>query len=388
MIEDSKTSVKISKTDVANGEELEGAKIQIKDSTGKVVEEWTSGKEAHEVTGLKTGVTYTLHEEVAPDGYTIATDTTFSIDETGKVTSTGTVTEGGVLLIEDSKTSVDISKVTKSDGKKLSGAKLQLLDPDGNVVDEWTSTNEVHKVIGLKTGVTYTIREEKAPNGYEKADTIKFTIGRNGSIKVLTGGKINDGVILVENAKVSGGDEEHHEEEVPIIKEYKIHVHGAKGWNDQNNIDNLRPQSITLHLMADGVEIAAKTVTASTNWVFDFGNLPMYKAGNKIRYTLVEDAVENYQAALSVTTGENDINFTLVNTHEHQEKTKAGSGDADGAGRGLLGAERGLLGAGRTGDGSHMVLYGAIFAAAVAAIITWFVIGRRREEEEDYWLDT
>jgi len=40
---------------VADGKELEGATIQILDKDGKVVEEWISGKEAHEVRGLLTG---------------------------------------------------------------------------------------------------------------------------------------------------------------------------------------------------------------------------------------------------------------------------------------------------------------------------------------------
>ena len=70
-ITNKKTSVKVSKVDVAGGKELEGATIQILDKDGKIVAEWTSGKEAHEVTGLLTGVEYTLHEEVAPEGYTM-----------------------------------------------------------------------------------------------------------------------------------------------------------------------------------------------------------------------------------------------------------------------------------------------------------------------------
>ena len=114
-------SVKVSKTDIANGKELEGAKIQIIDKDGNVIAEWVSTKEAHEVTGLKTNANYTLHEEVAPEGYTIAADTKFTIDESGNVTSTGTITEGGVLLVEDAMTSVKVSKVDIADGKELEG---------------------------------------------------------------------------------------------------------------------------------------------------------------------------------------------------------------------------------------------------------------------------
>ena len=79
------TSVKITKVDISDAHELEGAHLQILDSNGTVVAEWDSAKEAHEVTGLKTGELYTLRETVAPDGYTITADTTFELDEHGKL---------------------------------------------------------------------------------------------------------------------------------------------------------------------------------------------------------------------------------------------------------------------------------------------------------------
>ncbi len=79
------TSVKITKVDISDAHELEGAHLQILDSNGTVVAEWDSAKKAHEVTGLKTGELYTLRETVAPDGYTITTDTTFELDEHGKL---------------------------------------------------------------------------------------------------------------------------------------------------------------------------------------------------------------------------------------------------------------------------------------------------------------
>ena len=151
LVKDEMTHVKVSKVDAADGGALEGATLQIIDNEGSVVKEWPSTKEVYEIEGLKTGEEYTLRETVAPDGYTVAFDTTFTIDETGKITSTGTVTEDGVLLVEDSKTSVKISKVNIADGKELEGATLQVLDKDGKVVDEWTSMAEPHEIEGLNT---------------------------------------------------------------------------------------------------------------------------------------------------------------------------------------------------------------------------------------------
>ena len=67
-------SVRVNKVDVDDGKALSGAKLQILDKDGKVVEEWVSDGKAHEIKGLNSGETYTLHEVTAPDGYTVARD--------------------------------------------------------------------------------------------------------------------------------------------------------------------------------------------------------------------------------------------------------------------------------------------------------------------------
>lgn len=45
--------VKVSKTDLTNGEELEGAELEITDVEGNVIENWTSTKEPHIVNGIR-----------------------------------------------------------------------------------------------------------------------------------------------------------------------------------------------------------------------------------------------------------------------------------------------------------------------------------------------
>ena len=195
-----KARVKFSVVNKATGAVLGGAHVQVIDSEGIVVDEWTSGMEEHEVVGLDAGVEYTLRETVAPDGYTIPADITFSIDKEGKVTTTGTITESGVLLVENSKTKVEISVVDVADGKKLEGATVQVIDSEKNVVEEWTSTTENHVIEGLKTGEEYTLRETVAPDGYIISTDITFTIDETGKI-TTTGTKTEDGVLLVENTK-------------------------------------------------------------------------------------------------------------------------------------------------------------------------------------------
>ena len=200
--EDTTPLVKVAKVDIATGEELEGAAIQILDKDSSVAEEWTSTKEVHEITGLLSGEEYTLHEDETPDGYIVAPDTTFTIDETGKVISTGKVNEDGVLLVEDAKTFIKVSRINSTHGKEAEGAEIQILDKDGSVIDAWTSGTEAHEVIGLKTGVDYTIHEQVAPEGCKAAGDSSFTIDENG--KVTSTGTVNeDGVLLIEDAKPS-----------------------------------------------------------------------------------------------------------------------------------------------------------------------------------------
>ena len=155
-----------SKVDATTGVELEGAKLQIIDKeTNEVVEEWTSTKEVHKVKGLTTGKTYILHEDLAPIGYEIANDIEFVAGSTVKVE------------MKD-EPYMEFSKVDATTGTELEGAKLQIIDKETNeVVEEWTSTKEVHKVKGLTTGKTYILHEDLVPIGYEIANDIEFVAG-------------------------------------------------------------------------------------------------------------------------------------------------------------------------------------------------------------------
>ena len=108
-----KVSAKISKVEVGAGTELPGASLTLLDSQNNVIKTWTSTEEPEEITDLIAGETYTLRETVAPEGYAITTDTTFTLKADGTVDPDKTTakTQDGIILVEDSKTSVQISKV-------------------------------------------------------------------------------------------------------------------------------------------------------------------------------------------------------------------------------------------------------------------------------------
>ena len=167
------TITEFTKVDLTGGQEIEGAKMQILDQDGKVVEEWVSKKEPHVVYALEPGE-YVLHEEQAPteQGYVRAEDVKFVVEETGDIQK---------VKMEDDHTKVSISKTDITDGKEIEGAKLQILDQDGEVVESWT-TGEEHLIEYLPIG-TYTLHEEAAVDGYIVANDVEFTVEETGEIQ-------------------------------------------------------------------------------------------------------------------------------------------------------------------------------------------------------------
>ena len=153
-------------------EEIPGAKLTIFDKNGKKVTSWTSTKEPHMIERLAPGE-YTLREELAPDGYLRAEDVKFTVKETGEIQK--------VAMVDDY-TKVQISKTDMVTKKELPGAKLTVFDSNNETVVKWTSGKEPHMIEKLKPG-TYTLREVTAPDGYEVAEDVKFTVKETGEIQ-------------------------------------------------------------------------------------------------------------------------------------------------------------------------------------------------------------
>ena len=80
-----------------------------------------------------------------------------------------------------------------------------------------------------------------------------------------------------------------------------------KIWDDADNKEGLRPEKITVCLLADGQEVAVKEITATDNWQASFTDLPVYKEGKKIAYTITEDPVAAYTSDID--------GFTVTNRH-------------------------------------------------------------------------
>lgn len=186
---------KISKQSLEQGLELVGATLTIStDSDGKnVITSWTSDGTTHEVT-LADG-TYYLTEKAVPYGYTEADQICFTVtkgtDGIGTITS---VTKGGsvednvsgnMLIMKDSvktesgTTTVKISKQAAGQGTELKGAKLTVTAVKNGTtatIDSWTSDGSTHEISDIAYQVAYTLTEDQAPTGYDKAESITFKL--------------------------------------------------------------------------------------------------------------------------------------------------------------------------------------------------------------------
>ena len=164
--------VEISKKDLTTMEELPGAELTIIDKDGKEIDRWVSSDKPHYIEKLPAG-DYTLTEVKAPDGYAFAESVPFTVLPTGEVQK---------FEMQDDVIKVEISKVDITTNKELPGAELIITNKDGKVVEHWTSTGKPHYIEKLPAG-DYTLTEITAPDGYEIAEDISFTVLPNGDVQ-------------------------------------------------------------------------------------------------------------------------------------------------------------------------------------------------------------
>lgn len=163
-IENETTIVEISKTDITGEKEIIGATLRVLDKDNNVIDKWVSTEKSHTIEGLIVGQEYILEEEISAKGYVKATSIKFIVNNTTEIQKVTMIDK----IVEMSK--IDIS------GKEIEDAGLKVYDKDGNIVDEWISTKEPHKIENLIEGETYTLHEEYAPENYTIASDIVFTV--------------------------------------------------------------------------------------------------------------------------------------------------------------------------------------------------------------------
>lgn len=201
------TEMWVSKRDLTNDEELPGATLIIKDAKDNIVDTWVSTDTPHRVTGLHFDEEYTLTEKRPADGYAVADDIVFRLER--KTDADGhELDEADVYYLKDKKklwfipweewellddatvimrddiTKVQISKVDIATDKELPGAELVIKDKDGNTVAQWVSEDKPHYIERLPAG-DYTLTEITAPNGYQLAESIAFTVLPTGELQTV-----------------------------------------------------------------------------------------------------------------------------------------------------------------------------------------------------------
>ena len=173
------TTVTASKRDIAGTDEIKGAKMQVTDMNGKIIDTWTSTNKPHSIKGLTEGHDYILTEITAPNGFVKAESIKFTVSKEKK---------NQAVVMKDKQ--VKISKTDLTGEKEVVGAHLEVRDELNKVVDSWTSSEEAHYVSGLEEGKTYTLIETTAPDGYAKAESITFTVSKENQEVVMKDAEI------------------------------------------------------------------------------------------------------------------------------------------------------------------------------------------------------
>ena len=285
-----KVAIKVEKQDAENDAVLEGAVFGIynKDdikADGKVIVK--ADTLLQEMTSEQNGIAsctldlplgqYYVKELKAPAGF-VSSDEVLEFDASYQGQNVKTVKLKEVK--KNQPTTVEVTKSDLTTGVELDGAKLTVLDKDGNVVDEWTSVkDEPHVIKRLTVGEEYILREEIAPYGYLKATDVKFKIEDTAEIQkvemkdeVPTGlliinknGEFLDKVTLLDNVK---GTVEHLFEYVTgNLQDVTFDVFAAE---DIKAADGVSED----YYKADE---KVGTITTDSNGIAQLGNLPAGK---------------------------------------------------------------------------------------------------------------
>ncbi len=115
-----------------------------------------------------------VQETKAPVGYTSGVTVRYLFDTT--YTDPDQPVQEFTFAFQNEKSKVEITKTDITGEKELPGAHLQVLDANGQVVDEWVSGEGAHRIEGLSVGEMYQLKETVAPDGYAVTDTITFTV--------------------------------------------------------------------------------------------------------------------------------------------------------------------------------------------------------------------
>lgn len=364
-VSSSTKKVKILKVGMDN-KALSGAELKVthKDNGRESIDsQWTSSEREKELE-LIPGK-YTLHETSAPDGYVTADDIEFTVKADGTVTVDGATVK--TITMKDKPTSVDFKKKDSETDDWVSGAKLQVLDKKGSVIEEWTTDKNVHTVSGkLKAGGEYILHEDSAPDGYDKADDIKFTVNKDSSVLTVTMKDTPKEPVIVEYGtlqifKTVNGDG------ADLNKKFGFII-------SIMNSDNSPFTGKLPYTMSTG-DAGSLAFNSNGRAGFELSNgqyilFDKVPAGTYYTVSELDYSAEGYTAsvrdgAAETKKGENIISY--VNTHV----TAVSSTGITSTGQRTV---SGTITSRDTGDSSNILLWCIIFGGAIVLICVWLLI--------------
>lgn len=150
---------------------------------------------------LPLGLYYVREIETAP-GY-LMDENEYPVDFTYKGQMTAVLTQE--IGVKETPIIVEVSKTDITSGKELAGAKLEIIDKDGNVYAEWVTDGTPHQLNAIPEG-DYRLRETYAPYGYKIANEVEFTVEETGEIQkvAMTDERVKGRIEIYKTDKSNG----------------------------------------------------------------------------------------------------------------------------------------------------------------------------------------
>lgn len=286
---------KVDKDDTSKG--LAGAEFNLLDASGAVLATQVSDKDGNVAFTTLTEGTYTLKETKAPTNYKLdetehAVVVTYDADQ-----QIYHVTIDGEAI--GSKASPKLI-TNENDIKYLNLEATKVWDDQDNVEGLRPESIEFQlykngkaegNPVALSAGSDWKVTFSNLPDKDSNGNLISYTVKE---VKVPTYYTVDK-----EEAQFVDGKATITNKRTPETTEVTV----KKVWDDAKNQDGLRPASITVHLLANGEKVQTATVSGEgETWSHTFTNLPVYKKGQKIIYTVTEDTVANYTTTIDGTT--------------------------------------------------------------------------------------
>lgn len=286
-----KGELKIQKLDKDTQQPIQNVKFTLTKADGTPFDDGSKSKELvtdaqglANIKNLPSGK-YIIKEIEAPSPYVFDKNKEYPFE------LKDTDTQGYFIKIDNSKAAEKTKDVTAKkvwDGTKTPHPTVyfKLFQKDANNNEVAVPNADIKKLENGTTEVTWNALPELGKDGKAIAYYVKEVDAQGNDATPEGYTKKEDGLTVTNTEK-------------PIET---TSVSGKKVWDDNNDQDGKRPNSVTVNLLANGEKIKSETVTKDTNWQYEFTNLPKYDNGKAIEYTVTEDHVNDYSTTINDTT--------------------------------------------------------------------------------------